>query len=111
MDAKPFGNATKILIVGPQESRRFEKHGSNQVGIDEANADCMQAAYLYRKPQFACLRHSDLRQKIQQSKRLAAFLKRTERKLRNHKRMNRNLPAVQPFAHLFVTGAEMIDPN
>jgi hypothetical protein len=61
VNAKTFGGLAEWLISGPQPGRRADQDRSEEVCIDQSNAEAAQAARFNHLPHFAQLRHSHLR--------------------------------------------------
>src|SRR3984885_1527105 len=57
------------------------------------------------------MRHSHLRQQVQQRKRFRALRQRSHRKFRNDERMDHNVPLLKMLAHFLVFGTKVVNPN
>src|SRR5229473_3606292 len=79
--------------------------------VGQADAQTVQTTGLDHQSYFGQLWHSQLRQRIQQSKRFRAFSQRSQGKLRNNERMDHNFPSGKMFAHLLVIRTKVVDPN
>ena len=111
MNAETFGGLAKPMISGPQKSGGIDQDGSDQVGVNQANAQAMQTTSLDRQAHFAQLRHSYLWQKVQQGERPGSVMQGSKCKFRNDERMDHNLALVKMLAQRFVSGAKVVDPN
>jgi hypothetical protein len=110
-DAEFLRNVSKALVPRPQKSWRINEDRGNQVSVDQSDAQAVQTMSVDRKPYLFHLRHSHLRELVEQSECFDSLPQRSQGKFRNHKRMNDNAALPKLPAHLLVAGAEMVDPN
>src|SRR5580698_3992071 len=79
--------------------------------VGQTDTEAVQTASLNHEPYFPHLRHSHLWQAIEQCKRLCTLLQRPKSKFCHDEGMDHNLPLVKMLAQLFVSRAEMVDPD
>src|SRR5438876_3377152 len=111
MNAKVFGNFTEPFIPCPQKRGRTDQDRGYEVSVYDSDAEAVQASGLDQRPYFIQLRHSHLRQRIEQRQRLATVPQRSQRKFGSHKRMDHNPALVEMLAHLQDSGTQMVNPN
>jgi hypothetical protein len=111
MNTKGFGSFTESFISRPQQRGRIDKDGGNQMSVGKTDAEVVQTTSFNHSPHLVQLRYSHLGQKIQQRKRLGAFVERSQSKFRNDKRMDDDIPQAEMSAHLVVSCTEVVDPD
>src|SRR5208282_6158013 len=79
--------------------------------VDQTKSQAVQAAGFNHEPHFRQLRHSHLRQRVQQRKRFRALPQRSQGKLRNNERMDYDLPLLKMPAHLLIFRPKVINPD
>src|SRR5208283_1779874 len=81
------------------------------MGVDQAEAQAVQTASFNHEPHFRQLRHSHLRQGVQQRQRFRALPQRSKGKFRNDKRMDHNVPLMKMPAHFLIFRPKVINPD